>query len=48
MEKGRKLASFTTEVSLVKEGNLVGDNILVFFCPNCGYIELYREKLVCE
>ena len=45
MEKGKKLATFTTEVTLVKGQNLVGDNIDVYVCLNCGYIELYREKL---
>ncbi len=45
MEKGRRLATFTTEVSLVKGSSLAGDSIDVYICPRCGYIELYREKL---
>jgi hypothetical protein len=45
MSKGRKLATFATEVTLVKGQSLGGDRVDFYICPNCGYIELYREKL---
>jgi len=43
VETGRRLVSFT-EITLVKEGQYVGDRILPLCCKNCGYIEFYKEK----
>jgi hypothetical protein len=43
MLKDRRLVSYT-EISLAKENQYGGDNINVFYCKNCGYIELYRER----
>jgi hypothetical protein len=28
---------------IVKQGDLLGDRMIVFFCMNCGFIELYKE-----
>jgi predicted nucleic-acid-binding Zn-ribbon protein len=39
----RRLVSYV-EISLAKENQYVGDNIKVFYCKNCGYIELYKEQ----
>jgi len=43
MLKDRRLVSYT-EISLAKENQYVGDSINVFYCKNCGYIELYKAK----
>jgi predicted RNA-binding Zn-ribbon protein involved in translation (DUF1610 family) len=39
----RRLASYT-EITLKKEEEYIGDSVLPFYCPDCGYIELYREE----
>lgn len=44
MEKGWKLY-ILSKVTLVKDESLIGDDIDVHVCPNCGYIELYRESV---
>jgi predicted nucleic-acid-binding Zn-ribbon protein len=36
------LPSFT----VLKKGDLLGDVIALFYCPDCGYIELYNEKIM--
>lgn len=28
---------------IVKQGDLLGDKMNVFYCMNCGFIELYKE-----
>ena len=43
MKKGFRLGSYT-EITVAKEGEIVGDYIDVFMCQNCGFIELYKEK----
>jgi predicted nucleic-acid-binding Zn-ribbon protein len=49
MEDGRSLSAdwmiVEMEVSLKKKKTLwYGDEIIPFYCKNCGYIELYLEK----
>jgi predicted nucleic-acid-binding Zn-ribbon protein len=39
----RHLGSYT-EIMLKKGEQFLGDWIKVFYCVNCGFIELYREK----
>jgi predicted nucleic-acid-binding Zn-ribbon protein len=43
MGSDRKLGLYT-EVTLKKGDEYVGERINVFYCKNCGFIELYREK----
>jgi hypothetical protein len=43
MSSDRKLGLYT-EVTLKKGDEYVGGRINVFYCKNCGFIELYREK----
>jgi YgiT-type zinc finger domain-containing protein len=33
----------THEVRVLKQGDLVGDEVCAFFCRECGFIELYKE-----
>ena len=44
MQGDKQLQGLTGEVELVPEGGYVGDKIRAFYCENCGYLELYREK----
>ena len=32
--------------TIVKKGDFVGDKIIPFYRKNCGYIELFIEKLL--
>ncbi len=32
--------------TIVKQGDLVGDKIVPFYCKNCGFIELFVEKFL--
>jgi predicted nucleic-acid-binding Zn-ribbon protein len=46
MVKAHRLVAHTkllASVSLAKEGALVGERIIPFYCVNCGYIEFYKE-----
>jgi hypothetical protein len=33
----------TRDVRILKQGDLVGDNVYAFFCRDCGFVELYRK-----
>ncbi len=33
-------------ITLLKDGDFVGDKIIPFYCTKCGYIELYNEKFL--
>jgi predicted nucleic-acid-binding Zn-ribbon protein len=33
-------------IRLVKFGHFQSDKLVPFYCPKCGYIELYNEKNV--
>jgi predicted nucleic-acid-binding Zn-ribbon protein len=33
-------------IRLVKFGDFQGDKLVPFYCPKCGYVELYNEKNV--
>ena len=33
-------------VRLVKPNDLVGDNVISFYCEKCGYVELYNQKIL--
>ncbi len=50
MEKGISLGSVMGHpvggTYFVKKGDFTGDKIIPFYCKNCGYIELFIEKLV--
>ena len=43
MVEGKRLVGYV-RISLAKKGDVFGDNIIPFYCKNCGYIELYKEK----
>ncbi len=30
-------------ITLAKKGDIVGDEIVPYYCRNCGYIELYKK-----
>jgi len=42
MEKAKRLVAYV-RVTLAKKGDIFGDNVVPFYCKNCGYIELYKE-----
>jgi predicted nucleic-acid-binding Zn-ribbon protein len=44
MGSDRKLGLYT-EVTLKKGDEYVGERINVFYCKNCGFIELYKENM---
>lgn len=46
MEKGDKLVGEhgLLSVRFAKKGDALGDQIIPFYCKNCDYIELYKEK----
>lgn len=31
------------DLRIIKEGDLVGDRMTVFYCRRCGYVEFYKE-----
>ncbi len=31
---------------LIKLGDALGDRVVPFYCKNCGYIELYVDKIL--
>jgi predicted nucleic-acid-binding Zn-ribbon protein len=33
-------------IRLMKFGDSKGDKLVPFYCPKCGYVELYNEKNV--
>ena len=33
-------------IHILKPGDLKGDKVTPFQCPNCGYIELYNAKIM--
>lgn len=43
MEKEKDLRGYGS-VTLRKSGDFIGDMIIPFYCKNCGFIELYRQK----
>jgi len=43
MGSDKKLGLYT-EVTLRKGDEYVGERINVFYCKNCGFIELYKEN----
>jgi predicted nucleic-acid-binding Zn-ribbon protein len=43
MQKGMDLRGWGS-VTLRKEYDLIGDMIIPFYCENCGFVELYRQK----
>jgi predicted nucleic-acid-binding Zn-ribbon protein len=45
MERANSLATYGG-ITLLKKGDWMGDKIVPFHCVNCGYIELYSEKIV--
>jgi len=44
MEKGDKLVGERglLSVRFAKEGDALGDQIIPFYCKNCGFIEIYK------
>ena len=44
MEKGYKLVgeSGLLSVRFAKKGDALGDQIIPFYCKNCGFIEIYK------
>ena len=43
MEQAKNLA-VAGGITLRKKSDYLGDQIIPFYCKNCGYIELYKEK----
>jgi predicted nucleic-acid-binding Zn-ribbon protein len=47
MEEGRELIARymlrAMAITFAKDRDVFGDNIIPFYCKNCGYIELYKE-----
>ena len=47
MMRGDRLVPAPTHVAaivtLAKRGDIWGDDIIPYYCENCGYIELYKE-----
>jgi len=45
MEKGDKLVGERGLLSIrfAKKGDALGDQIIPFYCKNCGFIEIYKE-----
>lgn len=39
---GRTALPFT----ILKKGDFIGDKIVPIYCKNCGYIELFNEKIL--
>ena len=48
MEKGNLGYSGRTAlpITILKKGDFIGDKIIPFYCKNCGYIELFNEKIL--
>lgn len=44
MQGDKHLQSLGSETELVERNGFLGDKVKVFYCLQCGYIELYREK----
>jgi len=44
MREDRHFQALGSEVELVSKDAFLGDEVKVFCCENCGYIELYRGK----
>jgi predicted nucleic-acid-binding Zn-ribbon protein len=44
MQADKHLQSLGSETELVSHEGFLGDEIRVFYCENCGFIELYRIK----
>jgi len=44
MQEDRHFQALGSEVELVSKEAFLGDKLKVFYCENCGYIELYRGK----
>jgi predicted RNA-binding Zn-ribbon protein involved in translation (DUF1610 family) len=44
MQSDKHLQSLGSETELVGKNGFLGDKMKVFYCVNCGYIELYRAK----
>jgi len=42
MARGKRLVGYV-RITLAKKDDIFGDNIIPFYCKNCGYIELYKE-----
>ncbi len=45
MEKGNTLGT-PGGITILKQGDFVGDKIIPFYCKHCGYIELYNERFL--
>jgi predicted nucleic-acid-binding Zn-ribbon protein len=43
MEQGEFSQAHVMRHRFLKKGDLLGDEIIPFYCKNCGYIELYKE-----
>ena len=43
MEQGEFTPSHIPTHRFLKKGDLLGDEIIPFYCKNCGYLELYKE-----
>jgi hypothetical protein len=37
------IGTISGNLRIVKQGDLLGDRMFVFYCMNCGFIELYKE-----
>jgi predicted nucleic-acid-binding Zn-ribbon protein len=47
MEKGGSIGYYSFDVRLLKTlSEFRGDKIIPFYCKNCGYIELFSEKVL--
>jgi predicted nucleic-acid-binding Zn-ribbon protein len=44
MQSDKHLQALGSELELVSKIAFLGDKIRVYYCENCGYMELYRQK----
>ena len=44
LREDRHLQVLNSEVELVEKEAFLGDKLRAFYCEQCGYVELYREK----
>ncbi len=44
MQEDRHFQALGSEVELASKDAFLGDKLKVFYCEDCGYIELYRGK----
>ncbi|MGB9676923.1 MAG: YgiT-type zinc finger protein [Candidatus Bathyarchaeales archaeon] len=37
------LGKVTSDVRILKQGDLVGDELYAFYCRDCGFVEFYKK-----